>query len=247
MGGNIRKFISRILVSSVLLVVFSIGFVNTIAADGHSHDGKTFVEWTSTNTLPSEAGNYYLANNVSLTSTWVVLNNEVNLCLNGKTITMESNVDIISVSQGSVLNIYDENGGVITHAQGQSDNGIKVNGGSLSVNGGTIKNNDKGINVSGGGTLNLDTASVTYNTIGIFIADGSTVNVKSGVVGDNAKGIYVYDGALNFSSGVVLNNSTSIEVGANSTVNIGSESDHDNDTYIVGAFSLDGSNSKVKI
>jgi hypothetical protein len=53
----------------------------------HTHDGITFQPWTSTTGLPTEAGNYYLTGNVTLTKTWTVPGT-VKLCLNGYGIQM---------------------------------------------------------------------------------------------------------------------------------------------------------------
>ena len=52
----------------------------------HQHDGITFEEWTSADSLPPEAGNYVLTSDVTLSGTWTVPAGETNLCLAGYTI-----------------------------------------------------------------------------------------------------------------------------------------------------------------
>ena len=57
-------------------------------ADGaHEHDDILFDQaWTSDNSLPTEAGNYYLTTDVTMTGRWFVREN-ISLCLNGHVIT----------------------------------------------------------------------------------------------------------------------------------------------------------------
>lgn len=59
--------------------------------DGHeTHTAELdWVPWTSTTSLPDEAGNYFLQDNVTLPSGKVTLPDGVNLCLNGKSVTGE--------------------------------------------------------------------------------------------------------------------------------------------------------------
>ena len=77
----------------------------------HFHDLVQFEEWTSTDSLPTAAGNYYLANDVTIpstSSTWTVPDGEINLCLNGHGIIYEkTSGSVINVGSNSKLNIYD--------------------------------------------------------------------------------------------------------------------------------------------
>ena len=58
----------------------------TVTTDAvHEHNGITFDKWSSTNSLPSEAGNYYLNADVVLPYYYSVPGN-INLCLNGHSI-----------------------------------------------------------------------------------------------------------------------------------------------------------------
>ena len=76
------------------------------AAIGHDHSGYT--EWTSTNSLPTSAGSYYLADNVTITSTWEVPG-AVNLCLNGHSITKTGSTGSVFRlgGTGDVFNLYE--------------------------------------------------------------------------------------------------------------------------------------------
>ena len=75
----------------------------------HSHDDVTFTEWTSTNSLPTDAGNYYLAGNVT-TSGGTRIDDSLNLCLDGHTITNVGNSYLLNVSYGN-MTIFDGSDG----------------------------------------------------------------------------------------------------------------------------------------
>lgn len=71
----------------------------------HQHDGITFEKWTSDNSLPTEAGNYVLTSDVTLSGTWTVSSN-IRLCLNGKGITKNGG-NVITIVGGGNLTIDD--------------------------------------------------------------------------------------------------------------------------------------------
>lgn len=95
--------------------------------NGHEHDtaGTEWTEWTTADSLPDSAGNYYLAQSVS--GSWTVPTGEVNLCLNGQTISGS-----ITVGSGATLRLTDCTG------KGNLQDGVSVNGGTLELYGGTI-------------------------------------------------------------------------------------------------------------
>ena len=74
----------------------------------HEHDGIVFQPWSSSTSLPDEAGSYFLMSDVNLgvLDNWVTTGT-VNLCLNGHTITT---VNEIIIYNGSTLNLYDCSG-----------------------------------------------------------------------------------------------------------------------------------------
>ena len=155
---------------------------------GHSEDKKTtFIEWTDAlaqeqygydsytakNCLPKTAGNYYLAQNVTLSGGWRPEDGTV-LCLNGKTVTIASNI----IVEGEYGANFDDptgyygkavvtnftlcdckGGGKITRAAESANNRIVgVNSGTFNMYGGELNNGyipsgGDGIDSTGGGVL----------------------------------------------------------------------------------------------
>ena len=91
--------------------------------NGHEHD--TAVTWTTADSLPDSAGNYYLTQSVS--ESWTVPTGEVNLCLNGQTISGS-----ITVGSGASLTLTD------CSDSGRVQGGVLVNGGKFELYSGTI-------------------------------------------------------------------------------------------------------------
>lgn len=75
----------------------------------HEHNGVTFQEWSRTDRLPPEAGNYCLTNNVTLGDFYEIPGN-MNLCLCGHKIEGSVSNGMIRVNRYA-LNIYDCQGG----------------------------------------------------------------------------------------------------------------------------------------
>ena len=151
----------------------------SVTTGGHNCSATTtFTAWDNADSLPTGAGNYYLKQNVTLTSTWTV-NNNINLCLNGKTITGASGNDVIEVSSGKKLTITDcttdsANVGKIAHQSSQTGHGI-LNGGTLNLWNGNITGNtahvsgnvyidNSGAGVYNKGTFNMYGGGITQNT-----------------------------------------------------------------------------------
>ena len=75
--------------------------------NGHdTHTNVEWSEWNSTDSLPTASGNYYLANDINLVTTQRVKNN-INICLNGKTIKSNTSDFTISIDSGASLTITD--------------------------------------------------------------------------------------------------------------------------------------------
>lgn len=194
------------LAASIFAVIGTGGAAD--AVDEHSHDGWT--EWTSGNSLPSAAGHYYLATDVTLTATWTV-NFTISLCLNGHSIVMDQadgtiRTSVIKVTSSTgFLNLYDCNPSTtsfngITHAKVGDDTklgcGVSVeSGGTFIMEGGTIFGNK---NDKGGG---------------VAIEGDSLVKIKSGKVCNNEAtgnggGVYS-ESMLELSGGEISNNKSS--------------------------------------
>ena len=151
---------------------------------GAGHD-KTAIwqPWTKADSLPTTAGNYYLLDNVTLTDTWTC-NDDVNLCLNGKTITGPSGGDVIKVESSKSLTITDcqTNVGKITHAENGTGRGIS-NYGTLTLWKGNITGNHgsgEGGGVYNNGTLNISGAPNVSGNIGgnVYLPRGKTITVN---------------------------------------------------------------------
>lgn len=104
-------------------------------ACGWKYSSYTFTPWNRTDSLPTEAGYYYLVNDVELTETWNVPTGWTYLCLSGKSITMKGNGAVISVSTNGKLHLTDckEADNRITHAEGYAGSGIAISGSSSKV------------------------------------------------------------------------------------------------------------------
>ena len=104
-------------------------------ACGWTYSTYTFKPWNRTDSLPTEAGYYYLVNDVELTETWNVPTGWTYLCLSGKSITMNGNGAAISVSTNGKLHLTDckEENNHITHAEGYEGSGIAISGNSNKV------------------------------------------------------------------------------------------------------------------
>ncbi len=183
----------------------------------HTHDNVTFEPWTATDSLPTTAGNYYLANNVTLSSQYVAPDGETSICLNGHTITQERNQAAVSVHSGATLSIYDcGTGGKITHAEGAKGQGVYVSGGTLNLHSGAIAGN-KDDNIGAGvymdnGIFNMSGGSITdneekYSGGGVFIAGGEFNMTGGEITGNKAEdcgGICYSSGTITVSGKVVI-------------------------------------------
>ena len=169
----------------------------------HVHDDISFTAWTATNSMPTEAGNYYLANDVTISSTWNVPSGMTNLCLNGHGIIMNGTNRVITVASGRTLNLYDcgteavhkftvtnpSDGGAglatvndslesgyQTFTGGYITGGKAGQGGGVYVAGGTF-------NMAGGNIIgNKATASGYYDGGGVFLSAGSRFVMTGGAI-----------------------------------------------------------------
>ena len=123
---------------------------------GHAEaDHASMTAWEETDSLPNTAGSYYLTKNVTLKKEWEPKSGTV-LCLNGKSITLNAEGDVINMSaNGIIFTLYDcQKSGTITHGKDSTDTtyngcGVVVGVGTFNMYGGKITNNSCGS--SGGG------------------------------------------------------------------------------------------------
>ena len=106
-----KKLSKSLLISGISLALLATAIApfsnkqnNPLLADGHSHDDIT-TPWDNPYELPA-SGTYYLATDVSISSTWKPANN-TRLCLNGHSIKMTGNERFCEVPGGGNLYIHD--------------------------------------------------------------------------------------------------------------------------------------------
>ncbi len=205
-----KKRLSAILLAlcMVLSMTPTIALADGSAATAHSHcicgathtnvgdhttdqsASITWTAWTSSNSLPTASGYYYLTQNANITEQWKITNgvsNDVDivLCLNGNTITVDNaNTDDPicagvrnELSAGPcTLTITDcTSSGKITGTNTNSDLEFKHafrvrKTGTINLYNGTItgintgKDEGGGITVAEGGTFNMYGGTITGNT-----------------------------------------------------------------------------------
>ena len=153
--------------------------------NGHEHD--TAVTWTTADSLPDSAGNYYLTQSVS--GSWTVPTGEVNLCLNGQTISGS-----ITVGSGATLTLTD------CADSGRVQGEVLVNGGKFELYSGTITGGvqvgKKGGTYQTGSSFTMYGGAITGNEDygGVFLV-GTTNHIAppsftmhGGTISDNTAG-----------------------------------------------------------
>ena len=180
--------------------------------DSESHGNQTWIGVSNLTDIKS-GGYYYLTDNVKLNGTWTC-NNNVALCLNGKTITCAADVDAIEVAKGMTLIITDcqKVVGKITHAQDNIGRGIMSLGTLMLYNGEITKNeiangNGAGVCVDGGkfymynGSISNNKVSYSGNGGGVYAKDNTDFVISGGSIDSNhapssGGGIY-YESKIN--------------------------------------------------
>lgn len=204
------------------------GFTLDARAEGeHTHDGYT--AWSSSNSLPTVSGNYYLNQDVTISSTWVVPEGITNLCLNGHNITTSANFTVIRINSGAELDLFDcseephdfyvnENGMAIigttetesfergTYTGGYISGGYAEEGGGVYISGGRFVMNDGvfiGNKASGG---NSSGGGVCVYGDGEFIMNGGLI---MGNYASSGGGVYMKSGGFIMNGGTIQYNRTS--------------------------------------
>ena len=173
---------------------------------GDLHDVATkWTKWESENSLPSEAGNYYLDSSVTLSDTWNISSGvSINLCLNGKTIYGKSdNYEVIHVD-GNLVITDCQGGGKITHDTSvKKAQGIR-NYGTLTLWNGSITGNtstDNGGGVWNTGAFNMYGGSITGNSAkrggGVYNDISAAFTMTGGEISGNTASDYSGGGVHN--------------------------------------------------
>ena len=203
------KKYGKILLGAIIWTVMMLGCVCTARADdAHSHEGWT--KWTSANSLPGEAGKYYLNNDITLTSEWIVPTGETSLCLNGHKIELGSDITndtrcVIRVYYGTVFNLFDCDQTVHKYSINENHIAVLDDNGSKSFTGGYI-------------------TSTGDDKRGIILGDESnavpngyeTFNMYGGTVFGNGNGGVTLDvrGTFNMHGGEIIGNKAMWGAGA---------------------------------
>lgn len=215
------------------------------AAHEHGIDGSAgdmgWTKWTCETSLPTEAGNYYLVKDVQLEKA-ASIGAEVNICLNGKTVTAASGARVFTVAAGGQLTITDCGITCGTVTGGNNSYGAAVNvnrKGVFNLYKGIITGNaavkDGGaVYIQGsrgaqnGGVFHMYSGEISGNTAkrggAVAIADNAGIgkpgrfNMLGGTVtgneAANGGGIYTYAGAvLDLSGGQITGNTATTAAG----------------------------------
>lgn len=186
----------------------------------HTHDDVDFQSWTDSDSLPTSAGNYRLESDVTISKTWNVPAGVTNLCLNGKSINLNSNH--IEVKNGATLNIYDCGDTVRYYdtdsatskwtlkSEGTSDYttiGGVITGGSA-VLGGAVAVFDSTLNLYGGNIVGNEAS--TNNGGGIYTTNSTLVIDGANIFGNYAfcsgGGVFAHQTAVTINKGSISYN-----------------------------------------
>ena len=174
-----------------------------VAEQDGEHDHDQMKPWTATTSLPNTAGSYYLTDNVELAAEWELPAGDTTLCLNGYSITLNAEGDVINMlANGTIFTLYDcQKSGTITHGKDSTDTtyngcGVVV-GGTFNMYGGNITGNVRTGSGNGGGVL------VSYGIFNMY--DGKITNNSCGSSGG---GVYVDRGTFNMSGGEISSNTS---------------------------------------
>ncbi len=140
----------------------------------HRLDNGTQTEFKEVNSLDeitedtSNTKYYCLSKDVTLSAAWEAPNRDIMLCLNGKSITAQSDVSAITVGTDSTFTLMDCGKGKISG----SSSGVAVTGGTFNLHSGEISGNTTGVLLDSG-TCTMKGGSITKNTIGVDYRDGT--------------------------------------------------------------------------
>ena len=167
-----------------------------VSCTNGTHKKYEYTKWTSTTSLPTEAGHYYLNSDVTVTSP-ASISEDVVICLNGRTIKSRAK-GAFEVKSGGSLTIVDCSGkGTVKPQSGYES--LTSTYGLVSVRSGGKFNMVSGM---------LDASAATNSSgLALYVSDGGTANIKGGaVVGGTASsygGAVVNLGTLNISGGTI--------------------------------------------
>ena len=185
---------------------------------GHQHNDILFTAWTSNSSLPTEAGSYYLTQDVVMSNDWQVGQYGVsdfimNLCLNGYSISFGKYYAYVEIKYGATLNLYDcgtstryitldDSSYFESVSATPSEGSIPVVGGFIGGSLGTVitayTNNINTFNMYGG--------NIVGNAGGLGMNGPSSFNMHGGKICYNKQGVNVGKGTFTMYGGLIANN-----------------------------------------
>lgn len=218
---KMKKQFTKKLLGIMLCMALMLAYIplTAFAADEHSHPNCgathtdigdhttscsdiTWTKWEPADSMPTEAGAYYLDKDVTLSSSWEIPEGaQISLCLNGHSISGGNQVRVVTINTNATLNLCD-------CSAGQTG---KITEGYRSDYSGA------GVLVSQNSTFNMYGGSIVKNNTpksggGVYVFRGN-FNMYGGLVSENT----AYSGA-----GVCNNNGTISIYAGDITQNIAS-------------------------
>ena len=183
--------------------------VNSVAPKSeqtHTHDGISFTAWTSTDSLPTTTGSYYLTNDVTLSKTWEVDEKNITLCLNGHGIIIVNSSDSpIGVRPRSNLILMDDDGAGSTHYYYIDEGG---RGHIVDQENDNYKNasDDRKGSFTGGYITVADNCTGYSNGI-VEIMNYASFTMNGGtIIGGTERGVEINSSSFTMSAGNIIGN-----------------------------------------
>ena len=178
----------------------------------HTDNEHTNIEWKPVSGLDAitEAGNYYLTQDVTSSKTWTCSSN-VNLCLNGHSITRNDDGNAINVAQNATFTLCDCNGSKAGNGKiiiSSARYGVSIDrNGTFFMYSGSISGTGTGVDVSKGSSkFNMYGGAIEGNTWH-GVSNSGTFNMYDGVIkGNDRCGVYNTRNTFNMYGGSITGN-----------------------------------------
>lgn len=163
----------------------------------HKHGDKELTAWRSADSLPTEAGTYYLTKDVTLTTAQEI-RADVSICLNGHAVKSD-----VTVQNGGKFTLTDckkgtfdgkitvDNGGACTLNEGTFHVEV-TNNGDFVTNDSTLTGKDTA--VTNNGTFEMNGGSITGNRKGVINNSNMTVSGNVKIIKNTDSNLYLADG-----------------------------------------------------
>ena len=181
------------------------------------HTGThTDIVWNPVSDLTkiTGAGNYYLTQDVTSSTTWTCSSN-VNLCLNGHSITRNGDGNAINVAQNATFTLCDCNGSNAGNGKiiiSKERSGVKIeSNGTFFMYGGSISGTGTGVDVSSYSKFNMYGGAIEGNTWH-GVSNYGTFNMYGGVIkGNDRCGVYNTRNFNMYGGSITGNKATGVE------------------------------------